>query len=111
MVNRQDSLAAADELHNVASAGEQFQALMSRVWLDNAMIAGSQELNLVLHQIIESAANSQELFTSLGKYPEQRKALQREWEVKEQGLQKLVDALLKVQAQIRRERQILWCKE
>lgn len=92
------------------SNAKNVQRLMKRVWLDNALFVETQELKILLNQILESESSSIKILNEFIDNPDYRTTLQAEWEEKDLKLQELIEALDLLRKQIYKERQLLWRK-
>ena len=84
-----------------------FQQTMQRVWIDNTLMIGLEEMRVILEQVIQSAEGSKEVLIQLSGVSGKREALYKEWDHKESVLQGFVETLTAVLQQYREERQHL----
>jgi len=84
-----------------------FQQTMQRVWLDNTLVTGLEEVRVILEQIIQSAEGSREVLSELSGVVGQREALQKEWEHKVSMLENFMESFTTVLNQYREEHQKL----
>ena len=84
-----------------------FQQTMQRVWLDNTLMIGLEEIRVILEQIIQSAQGSKEVLGQLNGASGKRETLHKEWDHKESVLQSFVESFTTVLQQYREERQQL----
>ncbi|MDQ7096821.1 hypothetical protein REC12_24820 [Desulfosporosinus sp. PR] len=84
-----------------------FQQIMPRVWCDNSLLSGLEEVRGNLEQIMNTAPKSREILGQLGEVPAHLEALQKEWDHKSEVLQNFMAALTLVLKQFREERQQL----
>lgn len=84
-----------------------FQQTMQRVWLDNTLMIGLEEMRVILEQIIQSAEGSRAVLGQLGGVSGKREALHKEWDYKESVLESFMESFTTVLQQYREERQQL----
>ena len=84
-----------------------FQQTMKRVWLDNTLMIGLEEMLVILEQIIQSAESSKEVLVQLNGVSGKREALHKEWDNKESVLQSFVESFTTVLQQYHEEHQQL----
>jgi hypothetical protein len=84
-----------------------FQQIMQRVWCDNTLMTGLEEVRENFEQIIKSAEKSKEALSQLSEVPAHLEALQKEWDHKNQVLENFLESLTIVLNQFREERQQL----
>jgi hypothetical protein len=83
------------------------QQTMRRVWLDNQLLVGLEEMRAIMAQITQAAGESQEWLGRKGDFPGKPEVLHKEWEYKEAVLEELVGHLTAVLQQYRQERRLL----
>lgn len=84
-----------------------FQQIMQRVWLDNTLMTGLEEVRVILEQIIQSAEGSREVLGQIDGVAGQREALQKEWAHKASMLESFMESFATVLNQYSEERQQL----
>ena len=84
-----------------------FQQTMKRVWLDNTLMIGLEEMRVILEKIIQSAEGSKEVLGQISGASGKRRALHKEWNQKEFVLQSFVESFTTVLEQYREERKQL----
>ena len=84
-----------------------FQQIMQRVWLDNSLMTGLEEVHVILEQIIQSGEGNREALGQLGGVAGQREALQKEWAHKVSMLESFMESFTTVLDQYSKEFQQL----
>lgn len=69
---------------------------MQRVWLDNTLMTGLEEMRVILEQIIQSAEGSKEVLGRFSGISGKRETLHKEWDNKESVLQSFVESFTTV---------------
>ncbi|WP_088226616.1 hypothetical protein [Desulfosporosinus sp. FKB] len=82
-----------------------FQQIMQRVWCDNSLINGLEEVQENLEQIIKSAEASKVVLSQLSKA--HKEALQKDWDLKYRVLENFLVSMEHVLKQFQEERQQL----
>jgi hypothetical protein len=80
-----------------------FQQIMQRVWCDNTLMTGLEEVKENIKQIIESAEKSREVLGQLSQIPAHLEPLQKEWDSKNQALESFLESLTIVINQFQEE--------
>lgn len=82
---------------------QDFQYTMQRVWLDNSLMNGLEEVRILLEQIKQSSEESKKILGQLSADIGTREALQKEWGRKISMMESFINSSTSILKQYREE--------